>query len=398
MTTTDTGWTTHAATLVATLTDSGDLHDPAWAAAIAATPRHRLVPTTYQQQPDGSWAQIDTHGHGLALAYSPTTLVTEIDTDSRAVSSSTKPDLMVRMLETLDVHDGHRVLEIGTGTGYNAALLTHRLGAGNVFSLEVDADLLAATKKRLADIGCHPQLAARDGIHGWPEHAPYHRIIATCSVPRIPWAWAQQLTPGGKVFADLKLGTSAGNLVLLHRYDDRLEGRFTRRWAAFMGMRHDGDTTPNRAPKAATSQQRVTTTPAQPWNTDREVWMLACLTLPSHLRHGYTLDSTTRTPKAATLSAPDGSWCEIELTTANDGSRQIREAGPTPLWTHIEHAYQHWHQHNQPSWQRFGLTTTANTQEFWLDEPHNVLQQLDQLSDPNPGSRGVVKERVTKCH
>jgi hypothetical protein len=184
------------------------------------------------------------------------------------------------------------------------------------------------------------------------------------------------------VLADLKLGTGAGNLVLLRRYDDRLEGRFSGRWAAFMAMRHDGDSTPNRAPKAATSQQRVTTTPAQPWNTDREVWLLACLALPSHLRHGYTLDPATRTPKATTLSAPDGSWCEIELATADNGSRQIREAGPTPLWAHIEHAYQHWHQHNQPSWQRFGLTTTAHTQEIWLDEPHNVLQQLDQLSLP----------------
>jgi protein-L-isoaspartate(D-aspartate) O-methyltransferase len=372
MTTTDTSWETRAAMLAATLTESGDLHDPAWAAAITATPRHRLVPTAYQQQPDGSWAQIDTtNEEGLALVYSPTTLVTEVDTQGRAVSSSTKPDLMLRMLETLDVHDGHRVLEIGTGTGYNASLLAHRLGEANVFSLDLDTDLVAAARRRLADIGYHPRLAARDGINGWPEHAPYQRIIATCSVPHIPWTWAQQLTPGGKVLADLKIGTGAGNLVLLHRHDDRLEGRFTQRWAAFMGMRHDDDTTPSRVPKATTSQQRITSTPAQPWNTHREVWLLACLALPPGLRYGYTLDPATRTPKAATLSAPDGSWCDIELTTAKDGSRRIHEAGPTPLWTNVEHAYQHWHQHNQPSWQRFGLTVTETSQHIWLDHPNN---------------------------
>jgi protein-L-isoaspartate(D-aspartate) O-methyltransferase len=376
MTTTDAGWTTYAAGLVAILTDSGDLHDPAWAAAIATTPRHRLVPSTYQQQCDGSWAKIDTSGQALALAYSPTTLVTAIDTNDRAISSSTKPGLMVRMLELLDVHDGHRVLEIGTGTGYNAALLTHRLGAERVFSLDIDPNLIAAARQRLAAIGSHPHLAARDGTDGWPEHAPYDRIIATCSVPRVPWTWAQQLTAGGKLLVDLKIGTGAGNLVLLNRYDDRLEGRFTRQWAAFMGMRHDA-TTPKRAPKAKTSQQRSTTTSAQPWTSDREVWLLACLTLPTHLRYGYTLDATTRTPKAATLSAPDGSWCEIELTTINNGSRQIREAGPTPLWAHIEHAYQRWHQWNQPSWERFGLTATANTQVIWLDNSHNVVHQLD---------------------
>jgi protein-L-isoaspartate O-methyltransferase len=194
MTTTDTSWETHAAMLAATLTESGDLHDPAWAAAIAATPRHRLVPIAYQQEPDGSWSQIDTTGaEGLALVYSLTTLVTEVDTEGRAVSSSTKPDLMVRMLETLDVHDGHRVLEIGTGTGYNAVLLAHRLGEANVFSVDVDTNLITAAMKRLADIGCHPRLAARDGINGWPERGPYQRIIVTCAVPRIPWAWAQQL-------------------------------------------------------------------------------------------------------------------------------------------------------------------------------------------------------------
>jgi hypothetical protein len=201
-----------------------------------------------------------------------------------------------------------------------------------VFSLDVDADLVAAAGKRLAAIGCHPQLAARDGIDGWPRYAPYDRILVTCSVPRIPWALAQQLAIGGKVLADVKLGIGAGNLVLLHRHHDRLEGRFTRRWAAFMGMRHDDDTTSVRQPKAAISRRRVTTTPAQPWNTDREVWLLACLTLPNHLRHGFTLDPVTRVPTSATLSAPDGSWCEIDLTTADDGSRQIRESGPTPLW------------------------------------------------------------------
>jgi protein-L-isoaspartate O-methyltransferase len=307
--------------------------------------------------------------------------VTEIDTGGRAVSSSTKPDLMVRMLETLDVHDGHRVLEIGSGTGYNASLLAHRLGDRNVFSVDVDTDLVAVARRRLADIGCHPQLAARDGITGWPEHAPYDRIIATCSVARIPWAWAQQLTPaGGKVLADLKLGTSAGNLVLLHRYNDRLEGRFTERWAAFMGMRHDDDTTPSRAPKATTSgPQRVTSAPAEPWNSHREVWMLGCLTLPTHLRHGYTLDSATRTPTAATLSAPDGSWCEIDLTpTGDDGSRRVREAGPTPLWVHVEHAYRLWYQHDQPGWQRFGLTVTESHQRVWLDAPCNVLHELTE--------------------
>jgi protein-L-isoaspartate O-methyltransferase len=88
------------------------------------------------------------------------------------VSSSTKPDLMLRMLETLDVRDGHRVLEIGTGTGYNAALLSHRVGDHNVYSVDVDAELVRLARERLAGAGYRPTLAAIDGEGGLPEHAP----------------------------------------------------------------------------------------------------------------------------------------------------------------------------------------------------------------------------------
>lgn len=79
------------------------------------------------------------------------------------VSSSANPELMVRMLETLDIQDGHRVLEIGTGTGYNAALLCHRLGDDRVFSVDVDAELVALTRQRLATGPPSPPLTERAG-------------------------------------------------------------------------------------------------------------------------------------------------------------------------------------------------------------------------------------------
>jgi hypothetical protein len=94
--------------------------------------------------------------HGVGAVYSPETLVTALEAvggNRFPISSSTKPDLMVRMLEILDVQDGHRVLEIGTGTGYNAALLAHRLGDEQVFSVDVGEDLVDLARDRAVGVG-----------------------------------------------------------------------------------------------------------------------------------------------------------------------------------------------------------------------------------------------------
>lgn len=355
---TGTGWEARAAALAERLVADGDLRDPAWVAAVAATPRHLLVPEAYEQRADGEWVTVDAG----AAVYGTTTLVTAVDGDGRPVSSSTKPDLMARMLETLDVRDGDRVLEIGTGTGYNAALLAHRLGDDHVYSVDVDPVLVETARQRLAAFGCRPHLAAADGVEGWPAHAPYDRIIATCSVPSIPPAWFDQVAVDGKVLVDVKIDAGAGNLVLLRRHEDRLEGRFTARWAAFMAMRHDGDVQPTLAPKAEAERSRETTAPAEPWRDHREVWFLACLSLPKGLRYGYVLDPVTRQPAASSLRAPDGSWCQVT-------NGVVREAGPTPLWAEVDRAYRSWSDWGRPGWERFGLTVTRNGQWWWLDEP-----------------------------
>ena len=105
---------------------------------------------------------------------------------------------MVEMLEALDLRDGHRVLEIGTGTGYNAALLSHRLGGEHVVSIDIDPDLVRTAEQRLKELGHFPTLVTGDGQAGVPDHGPYDRIIATCAVPEIPLAWIEQLAPGGQ--------------------------------------------------------------------------------------------------------------------------------------------------------------------------------------------------------
>ncbi|MBV9030264.1 MAG: methyltransferase domain-containing protein [Pseudonocardiales bacterium] len=104
------------------------------------------------------------------------------------LSSTSMPALMTRMLEALDIRDGHDVLEIGAGTGYNAALLSHRLGDQHVFAVDIEPTLIRLVRERLAKIGYHPTLVTADGADDLPEHAPYDRVITTCSVSAVPWS------------------------------------------------------------------------------------------------------------------------------------------------------------------------------------------------------------------
>jgi len=161
----------------------------------------------------------------LGAVYSDTTLITKVmpvplsralrpSTGTIYTSSSTVPSLVVEMLEELDVADGHRVLEIGTGTGYNAALLCARLGSAQVTSVDIDPELVDLARERLAANGHTPTLAAVDGQAGYPQGAPYDRIISTCAVPAIPDAWLQQSTPGAVILTDVR-GSLAGTLTRL---------------------------------------------------------------------------------------------------------------------------------------------------------------------------------------
>ena len=101
----------------------------------------------------------------------------------------------------------------------------------------MDREPVDLARDRLARIGYRFTLVAADGADGLPEHAPYDRIMATCSVPAIPRAWLEQTRVGELILADLKLSVHAGNLVPLTRLANRAEGRFDRTWAGFMALR-----------------------------------------------------------------------------------------------------------------------------------------------------------------
>ncbi|MGH3999843.1 MAG: methyltransferase domain-containing protein [Pseudonocardiaceae bacterium] len=381
-------WTERAEALRDELVAAGKLISPEWQAAVLAVPRHELVPQFYQRGAGSgpvSWELMsasspDTRERWWNGVCANTSLVTQLGEVGRAgrqvvsgpSSSSSAPSLMTRMLEALDIRDGNRVLEIGTGTGYNAALMSHRLGDQNVFSIDVDAELVDSARDRLAALGYRPTLATADGITGLPRHAPYDRILVTCAVSGVPWSWAEQTTTGGLILVDVKPSGSVGNLVLLRREADRLEGRFDSGYATFMHMRTPAFHVEPQARPARNrddAQRRTTTLRAERLWENVPLWFLVQLWDGGRVDFGYAMDPDTGTPGPVFFSSQDGSWCELSIANEN-GTRDVWEGGPRRLWATIETATEFWRQLGGPGWSRFGLTVwSSDRQVVWLDEP-----------------------------
>lgn len=366
-----TAWQVYASRLATELSDAGKLRSPEWRKAVEQVPRHVLVPFRYERDSQGTWRRHDTTTPiGLPVAYSNRVLITLVD-DSSAIgetvlSSASMPGLVTRMLEAIDVREGHRVLEIGTGTGYNAALLSHRLGDGRVFSVDIEPDVVRLAAERLARVGYHPTLATVDGEQGLPEHAPYDRIIATVAAPAVPWTWVEQVVDGGLILVDIKLAPNAGNLVLLRRSSDYAEGRFDPTWANFMSMRHHEPPSPTRRGmrRAGVITRRTSLAVTRPWEIPT-LWFLTQLIARGELSYGFTgPDMVT-----AFITSEDGSRADIEERLSGPVGHRVREGGPSSLWRIVERAYLEWTECGEPGWDRFGLTVTPDEQVVWLDEP-----------------------------
>ncbi|CAL9569517.1 Protein-L-isoaspartate O-methyltransferase [Streptomyces sp. enrichment culture] len=213
--------------------------DPVWRAAFEAVPRHLFVPYYYVGAVGGYERRWDGHPDPAARerwlrgAYVDTPLATRLR-DGELLSSSSQPSLMALMLAELRVADGDRVLEIGAGTGYNAALLCHRLGDDTlVTTVDLDPEITESARRHLDAAGYHPAVVTGDGARGVPERAPYDRIIATCALPAVPRAWVAQCRPGGRILTPL----ATGLVALTVRDAGHAEGRFLSTPAYFVPLR-----------------------------------------------------------------------------------------------------------------------------------------------------------------
>ncbi|MFC4007791.1 methyltransferase domain-containing protein [Nonomuraea purpurea] len=188
----------------------------------------------------------------MAAAYSDQTLITQVAgkhadhahfgdvVSGRPTSSATLPSLVVRMLRHGEIYDGARVLDVGTGSGYSAALLSRLLGDGRVTSIDVDPYPVEAAAARLDAIGLHPKLVACDATGPLPGE--FDRIVSMVSVRPIPPSWLAALKPGGRlvtVIANTSLIVTAVKTA-----DGKAVGHIARDWAMFMPTRSGGDYPP----------------------------------------------------------------------------------------------------------------------------------------------------------
>jgi len=220
------------ARMVRRIVAGGGLTDPAWRAAFTEVPRHLFVADPREERATEPRARL----RRLAGSYADRPIATRV-VDGELLSSSSQPSLMALMCQALEVADGHRVLEIGTGTGYNAALLAHRLGPDAVTTIDLDRELTEVARAHLDAYGTPAArsvaVVTGDGALGWPRRAPYDRIIATCELPRIPPEWLAQVRPGGLILAPF----ASGLVKLTVRGPEHAEGRFLATPAFFVPLR-----------------------------------------------------------------------------------------------------------------------------------------------------------------
>ncbi|GAA2138003.1 ATP-grasp peptide maturase system methyltransferase [Streptomyces synnematoformans] len=362
--------------LAETIAAAGGPHDPAWLDAVAAVPRDSFLGTAFFRPTGTAWEPV--HRDGLApedwlrLVYRDATLVTQVDGIDAAhatgsvsgspTSSSTLPSLVVRMLELAGITEGHKVLEVGTGTGYSTALLSRRLGDAQVYSVEYDPGIAALAAERLHGAGCHPRLIVGDGLAGHPAGAEYDRIVATCALRSVPPPLLWQLTDTGSLTFALGGWMHASGLVSLTSADDADEdtatGRFTGETVSYMLAR------PHRPPprpkffRHAGQTRQTAMDPAltQSW-TGRFVAQLAAPSAEmTTTGDGVTLVDTATGSQAWTEPHGDG-W-------------RVHQHGPLHLWDQVETGITAWQQAGAPGQEEFGMTVTGDgIQTVWIGEP-----------------------------
>jgi len=310
--------------------------------AFRTVQRHRLLETFYYR--DGGDFRTVEHDPGrprrdhLALIYADTALATR-RIGGLPASSTSQASLVAKMLELLDLSEGLKVLEVGAGTGYNAALLAQVVGDQRlVITVDVLEDVVDQTRRLLADTG-YPriQVLLRDGFEGVPEQAPFDRIVATVGCSDLSPHWAEQLADDGAMLVPLQ-HASGHPLVLARKDGAALRGRMVLRtgfipvrgplyiedmWSLGVRMAHPAELVHDHDDRPRFAARR----PDEPMGiTDDETDFLFFLGLQDrracHAPQGPALSAG---PDGWAALAPDGIWWWKDASLARELDRRYGE-------------------------------------------------------------------------
>ncbi|MFJ2746318.1 methyltransferase domain-containing protein [Streptomyces sp. NPDC087440] len=315
---------------------------------------HHHDPVDRTQDPD-RWAT-------LVYAGPDEPTLTQI-TDGLPTSSLSAPSIVIDMLDSLMPEPGHHILELGTGYGWNAALLAHRTGPGRVVSVETDPGLATAAHHRLTEHGYDVTALTGDGDLGAPGRRPFDRVISTYAVETVPWAWVEQCALGARIVTPWG---RLGHVALTVADDCRSATGWVQGLATFMPRRgtdqgHDFHDLHTTVPAATTS-----TVPGAGVHALRD----ASLVFSLRVTHPDIRITTTLTSDGqVTAQAHDGHTSWATASTRPDGHAVAEQGGPRSLMAEISRGQQHWQDRGAPSLWDFGMTVEPDRQYIWCKTP-----------------------------
>ncbi|MFC8454096.1 methyltransferase domain-containing protein [Kitasatospora sp. NPDC057223] len=336
--------------------------------AVAALPRDLFAPDVLLRWDGQAYLAVDrgTDFAGWAgelYRDQDAAAVTQV-TDGLPTCSLSAQALVVDMLDSLLLEPGHRVLDLGTGAGWNAALAAWRAGPALVSSVEVDPGLAEGARTRLKAAGLDVATEIGNGTEGRPDGAPFDRVIATYAVERIPWAWVEQCAPGGRIVAPWgRLGHVALNVA-----EDGADAvGWVQGLARFMPDRGE----PGGGAGFAEIRAGTPADASYPLHRNlaplQEDWNLRFalrVALPDvRITTAVDADGTS-----AWLHDGAASWAA--LSASADGPGAVHQGGPRSLADELDSAWLSWEKHDRPTPYDFGMTVRPDEQFVWLNDPH----------------------------
>jgi len=362
-----------------------------WGAVLAATPRTAFLPDlVWVRNGRGGYQMLDRAADPASwdiAAHGDQPLVIRFTTlggERVPLSSASAPSTVVQLLEHARLSAGSRILEIGTGTGFNTALLCARCTDGAVVSLDNVAELSVLARTALRAAGHRPVVVTADGTQGWPAAAPYSHILATCSVRSVPAAWLAQTETGGRIVTPWDSPwVCYGTLTLDKASDGSAGGRFAAHGSYML-----------------ISSQRVATDLADAVQPDQapvrgttslSPWDVAGADLDAQFHIGLTVPGTWHSWDTSGEYAPvrlwladisGHSWASVDWDGEQARQFTTQQYGPRRLWDEVSSSHVWWHAAGRPAIGRYGMTVSPDGRHTsWLDSPASPLAGPSDWSD-----------------